>query len=300
MRIINRLNDLSQLLPKAFENNFSIDLFEFPDFGTSGHLPGTFRAVKLSCKKPSITTMQPPVRKTALTIIYAVTLSIAITLSSFQSRAFTAPDFNLITESATLYQAIDPNEHELPPYDLFNRALTGYQLLEKAKKLSTKGVLTLIDFRRSANEKRLWVIDLVHKKILFHTLTAHGRNTGDVFARNFSNTPNSNQSSLGFYVTGKTYIGKHGISLKLHGVENGINDKAEARAIVMHGATYVSESYIKQYGRLGRSFGCPAIPMALHKKIITEIAEGTCLFIFYPDPTYVSRTKFKDGLSMSL
>ncbi len=266
--------------------------------GTSFLMSGTFRRMKLSSIKQSLAIMQPPVRKTALRTIYAGALSIIIILSSFQSRAFT-PDFNLITEATTLYQAIDPNDHELPPYDLFNRAITGYQLLENAQKLSTKGILTLIDFRRSANEKRLWVIDLIQKKILFHTLTAHGRNTGDVFARNFSNIPNSNQSSLGFYVTGKTYIGKHGISLKLHGVENGINDKAESRAIVMHGAAYVSESYIKQYGRLGRSFGCPAIPMALHKKIITEIAEGTCLFIFYPDPTYVSRTKLKD-LSGSL
>ena len=140
----------------------------------------------------------------------------------------------------------------------------------------------------------MWVIDLKNKKLLFHTLTAHGKNSGDVFARNFSNTPNSNQSSLGFYVTGNTYHGKHGISLKLHGVESGINDKAEVRAIVMHGANYVSEAHIKQFGRLGRSFGCPAVPVELHKQIITEMANKTCLFIYYPDPNYTTSTKFQN------
>lgn len=191
----------------------------------------------------------------------------------------------------SLYQSIDFGDEEQPAYDLFLRGLAGFQELKKSNRLSDKEIITLIDFRKSANEKRLWVIDLKEKKVLFHSLVAHGRNSGDVFASKFSNQHESNQSSLGFYITGSTYIGKHGISLKLHGVEKGINDQAEARAVVMHGAEYVSEAYIKRVGRLGRSFGCPAVPMAIHKEMVTELAGGTCLFIFYPDQNYLSATR---------
>lgn len=225
-------------------------------------------------------------RPTARGVIYTS----AFSLLTFLLTAFNFPS-NEKDEAAALYQLIDLQGKEAPPFDVFSAGLAGYQELETQYNLAAKRILTLIDFRRSANEKRLWVIDLKNKKLLYHSLTAHGRNSGDIFARSFSNTPNSNQSSLGFYVTGKTYIGKHGISLKLHGVEAGINDNAEARAIVMHGADYVSESFIKTYGRLGRSFGCPAVPMALHKKIIPQLADGTCLFIFYPDPTYTSSSQ---------
>jgi hypothetical protein len=205
-------------------------------------------------------------------------------------------------EAAALFDAIDFGTFERPGFDIFFRALAGYNELKQAGKLSSKNLLTIVDFRMSANNKRLWVIDLSKKKALFHSLAAHGKNSGNVFARKFSNTPNSNQSSLGFYVTGKTYIGKHGISLKLHGMEKGINDMAEARAIVMHGADYVSESYVKKYGRLGRSFGCPAVPMGLHKKLIPLIADGTCLFMFSSDPAYLSASEFsqEDDLDLSL
>lgn len=196
------------------------------------------------------------------------------------------------TDEMALYKTIDFGNNERPQFDIFQRAFAGYLALQQSGKLSSKKILTIIDFRKSANEKRMWIIDVENKKVLFHSLTAHGRNTGNLFAEKFSNTPNSNQSSLGFYVTGQKYIGKHGISLKLHGVEKGINDMAEARAIVMHGADYVSESYIKKYGRLGRSFGCPAVPMELHKEIIPLLAGGTCLFIFYPDAQYLAKSKF--------
>jgi hypothetical protein len=198
------------------------------------------------------------------------------------------------TDEIALYKAIDFGVYERPQFDIFQRAFAGYLALQQSGKLSSKKILTIMDFRKSANEKRMWIIDLEKRKVLFHSLAAHGRNTGNLFAKKFSNTPNSNQSSLGFYVTGQKYIGKHGISLKLHGVEKGINDLAEARAIVMHGANYVSESYIKKYGRLGRSFGCPAVPMGLHKEIIPLLAGGTCLFIFYPDAQYLADSKFNN------
>lgn len=194
--------------------------------------------------------------------------------------------------TALLYQSIDFGGESKPDYDLFHRTMVGFYQLKHQDKLSNKDIVTIIDFTKSANEKRLWTIDLKNKKALYHSLVAHGRNSGDVYASKFSNTPNSNQSSLGFYVTGKTYIGKHGISLKLHGVESGINDKAESRAVVMHGADYVSETFIKKVGRLGRSFGCPAVPMNIHKEIILKLSEGTCLFIYYPDQGYLAKTRF--------
>lgn len=231
-------------------------------------------------------------RKTPSPYYYWVFLIVIITLTA-AGNATVRPHYNFDEGASVLYEAIEFNDAP-PPYDVFDRALSGYHKLKAAKLLSTKEILTIIDFRKSANERRMWVIDLKNKKLLFHSLTAHGKNSGDVFARYFSNTPNSNQSSLGFYVTGNTYLGKHGVSLKLHGVESGINDKAEVRAIVMHGANYVSESYITKFGRLGRSFGCPAVPVELHKQIITSLANKTCLFIYYPDPNYIANTQFKN------
>ncbi|HEX6224673.1 MAG TPA: murein L,D-transpeptidase catalytic domain family protein [Chryseolinea sp.] len=220
--------------------------------------------------------------------LVAILVSIAVknVNASFKRPA----DFD--TQVLTLFQKIKFNGTP-PPYDLFYRAFTGYSKLKKQNLLSAKEILTVIDFRISGNEKRLWVIDLKNETLLFHVLTAHGRNSGNVFAKTFSNTINSNQSSLGFYVTGNKYIGKHGISLKLRGVEKGINDNAEARAIVMHAADYVSESHIKKYGRLGRSFGCPAVPVDGHKEIIDTLSQGTCLFIYYPDTDYLTRTAIK-------
>jgi hypothetical protein len=194
--------------------------------------------------------------------------------------------------SITLYTSIDFGDADKPDFELFYKGLTGYFNLKESKNLaSDKEILTLIDFRKSGNEKRLWVIDIKNKRVLFHSLVAHGRNSGEVYPSKFSNVASSYQSSLGFYVTGNTYIGKHGISLKLHGVEQGINHLAEPRAIVMHGADYVSEEYIKKVGRLGRSYGCPAVPMDIHKEIVKELAGGTVLFIYYPDKDYMVKSK---------
>ena len=190
-----------------------------------------------------------------------------------------------------LYETIDFKNEERPSYSLFEKALNGYYHLKNSR-IANKSILTIIDFTRPSHLKRLWVIDVDRKLLLFHCLTAHGKNSGESMATSFSNTPNSNKSSLGFFVTGKTYIGKHGTSLKLKGLEPGINDQAEARAIVMHGADYVSEHYIKKYGRLGRSFGCPAVPHELHEKIIETVSNGSCLFIFHDSIDYNQASEF--------
>jgi len=134
----------------------------------------------------------------------------------------------------------------------------------------------------SSNSKRLWVIDLTTNKVLFNSLVAHGKNTGEEFASYFSNKAESFQSSLGFYATAEVYNGKHGMSLKLDGLQKGLNDKARERAVVVHGADYVSENFIKNHKRLGRSQGCPALPVELNEKIINVIKDKSCLFIYHP------------------
>ena len=172
----------------------------------------------------------------------------------------------------------------------FQLAVKGWLKL-KAKGHLTKDVISICDFTQSSNKKRLYVIDLAAGTLLFNTLVAHGKNTGDEFARYFSNNPSSLQSSLGFYVTKEAYTGSHGLGLKLMGIEPGFNDRAEERAIVMHGANYVCNEFIDQYGRLGKSWGCPAVPFGEHEQIINAIKDGSCLFIYFPDKAYLAASK---------
>lgn len=165
-------------------------------------------------------------------------------------------------------------------FPVFEKAITGFLNLKSENELNQdKDILTIVDFTKSSSTKRMWIIDLKNKELLLNTYVAHGQGSGADMATAFSNTEESHQSSLGFYVTNETYFGKHGLSLKLDGFDKGVNDLARNRAIVVHGASYVSESFIKQTGRLGRSFGCPAVPVELNDKIINIIKSKTCLFI---------------------
>lgn len=172
---------------------------------------------------------------------------------------------------------------------VFKRAYTGYQNFRNQGILSPeKQVLTVVDFTKPSSQKRMWIVDLAQNKVLYHNLVAHGRNTGNVIAEKFSNTLNSNMSSMGFYVTDKTYYGKHGLSLRLSGMDDAYNSKAMERAIVLHGADYVSDDFIRQYGRLGRSLGCPAVPRAISGDVINLIKDNTTLYIHSADKTYTS------------
>lgn len=143
-------------------------------------------------------------------------------------------------------------------------------------------VVTLIDFSLPSTAKRLWTINLITGEVLFNTYVAHGQNSGDNVANVFSNKPESHQSSLGFYLTDEIYVGKHGNSMRLKGLEKNINDKAWDRAIVVHGADYATDDFIHKHGRLGRSFGCPAIPPEITDKFIETVKEGSLLFIYHP------------------
>jgi hypothetical protein len=180
-----------------------------------------------------------------------------------------------------VYSSLQTNQFQLPNEECFAEALKGFYEL-KEKGLVKKDILTLVDFSLSSSAKRLWIIDLSTNQVLFQSLVAHGRNTGEEFANNFSNTPESFKSSLGFYATGEVYKGKHGISLKLDGLDKGLNDSARKRAVVIHGADYVSESFIRNHKRLGRSQGCPAVPVELASEIIATIKGQSCLYIYHP------------------
>lgn len=175
----------------------------------------------------------------------------------------------------------------IPPFEALNFALEGWEKLED--KLE-KPLLTIIDFSLPSTEKRLWVIDVEKKEILLNTVVSHGRNSGDLMANRFSNTPESFQSSLGFYKTAETYHGKHGYSLRLDGLEKGFNDLARSRAIVIHGADYAREEFAKATGRLGRSLGCPALPPELSAKVIDLIKDGSLIFIYGKDSNYLNQS----------
>lgn len=190
----------------------------------------------------------------------------------------------------SVYNTLNSNNFKLPELKTFSEALKGFYLL-KERGIIQKNILTLIDFSLSSNAKRLWVIDLTTNTILFNSLVAHGRNTGEEFASAFSNSNSSFKSSLGFYATGEIYQGKHGASLRLDGLENGVNDNARERGVVMHGADYVSESFIRGNKRLGRSQGCPAIPMELTDEIIQVIKDKSCLYIYHPSRSFAMEEK---------
>ncbi len=155
-------------------------------------------------------------------------------------------------------------------------------------------IVTIIDFSKPSTEKRLFILDLRNQQVLYQTFVAHGKNTGANMATKFSNNKGSNQSSLGLYRTGESYQGKHGYSLRLDGLEKGFNDHARSRAVVMHSANYVSEDFIKRHGRLGRSWGCPAVPVEISEEIIDLIKGGSCLYIYANDSNYIENSILAD------
>lgn len=174
---------------------------------------------------------------------------------------------------------------------VFDLAIKGLNKLDTIGKIQNRDIITIADYSQSSNQKRLYVIDLKNRKLLFNTYVAHGRNTGEEYARYFSNVEGSLKSSLGFFITNQPMIGAEtGFALLLRGMEKGINDNAEKRAIIMHAADYATERFINQHGRLGRSLGCPALPPDMNKPVIETIKGGSCLFIYHPDSNYLSQS----------
>jgi hypothetical protein len=181
-------------------------------------------------------------------------------------------------------------------WETFSKAWNGFARLTE-EGLIKNPLLSIVDMSQPSFKKRLYIIDMVANKLVINTLVAHGRNSGETMASNFSNKPESLQSSLGFYLTGETYEGNNGYSMRLKGLEKGFNDQAESRAIVMHGAPYVNESFAQKMGRIGRSWGCPAVSLAEHQQIINLIKNGSCLFVFAPQKQYLAHSVLAAGIA---
>ena len=198
-----------------------------------------------------------------------------------------------ITNGVSSYTAWNLGAYGLSQ-QAFELAEKGFRVLQERHLLRKTSLLTVVDYSQPSTRKRLYVIDMQRGKLLFHTLVAHGRNSGYNYASSFSNEESSLKSSLGFFITQGTYTGANGYSLKLKGCETGINDHAMERAIVVHGADYVSDDFIRSNGYLGRSYGCPAIPVKVHEQLINKIKNGSCMFLFYPEKTYLAQSKILD------
>ena len=200
----------------------------------------------------------------------------------------TAMNFN--DSVRALYHAIGLAKYNMK-LEVFRYGMMGYHSLLAQDKLSEKRVVSFIDFTLPSTEKRFYTIDLATREVLYHSLVSHGKNTGENMATSFSNVPHSNQSSMGFYLTGETYVGSKGYSMRLDGMDGAFNDNMRRRAVVMHDAKYVSEEWIRKYGRIGRSQGCPALPKQVAKKVIDTIKDKTMIFAYFNDSTYLSTSK---------
>jgi len=180
-------------------------------------------------------------------------------------------------------------------YDSMRLGRRGYHNLLKRGIVHKSNVLSICDFTQSSRHKRLYVIDVTHRKLIYNTFVAHGMNSGVEYATSFSNQPESFKSSLGFFLTNKSYVGRNGLSLKIIGLEKGYNDLAAKRNIVLHGADYIGNEYLANNGEMGRSLGCAAIPTQVNPKIIKSIKNGSALFMYYPAKKYLSSSSVING-----
>ena len=204
-----------------------------------------------------------------------------ITIKSEKFKSFTRDVYQNIS--------YEPNQDTIP-FEPFALAMRGFMHLKHTQELTDTQHITIIDFSKYCNKKRLWVLDLVHQKVKFNEWVAHGKRSGNDYATTFSNRHNSQKSSLGFYVTGGTYWGRNKFSLKLHGLEKSYNSNAFSRGIVIHGANYISNNIVSRNERIGRSFGCPAVSKSSNNKIINTIKGGSCLFIYHPTSYYLNNS----------
>lgn len=240
--------------------------------------------------------IHPGVKTVALSVLLLFPIQFIAALPAISSHHEVSEKKTIATPAYNggsfdvLYNDLQLADLELSQ-DAFNLAVRGFRKMMSLGTLQNTDILSIVDFSLPSNKKRLFVIDVTNGKLLFNTYVAHGRNSGKDIANSFSNRANSFKSSLGFYVTGDTYMGDNGYSLRLQGKEKGINDNAYKRKIVMHGASYVSEASIEENGGfLGRSLGCPAVPEELSKDIIDTIQNGSCLFIYKPNKQYIAKS----------
>jgi len=200
----------------------------------------------------------------------------------------------VINQAVTIYSSMKLVNQGLDE-KAFEYAWRGYHNMLKKGLIHKRTVLSICDFSQSCCSKRMYVIDVQHRKLLYRTYVAHGQNSGEEYATTFSNEPESFKSSLGFYVTDRVYYGRNGLSLRLNGVDSGYNDLALKRKIVLHGSTYVGDKYMENFGTLGTSLGCPALPSAMSSRIIRSVKNGSCLFIYHPTQQYLENSAIING-----
>jgi L,D-transpeptidase catalytic domain len=208
--------------------------------------------------------------------------------------ASSSADLAATEEAAVLYDSLHLNQAGLSMQAL-QYAIKGFNYLQKTGVLLKTDILSICDFSQSSKNKRLYIIDVETRKLILNTYVAHGRNSGGEYAYSFSNSPESLKSSLGFYITRNTYRGCHGLALRIEGLEEGFNDKADKRNIVVHGSQYVGPNFLRNNPFIGRSFGCPAVPLRQTRLVINTIKNGTCLFIYHPTEKYLKESKILNG-----
>src|SRR5579863_4573729 len=218
----------------------------------------------------------------------ATTHSVAITHLS-KAAALRAEKRMILATATSIYEEMSLEDSGLSR-QAFETAWTGYYKLKKHGRLRRTNILSIADFSQSSSNQRLYVIDVRNRRLLYRTYVAHGINYGQEYANAFSNKMESCKSSLGFYITTGTYTGFNGLSLRIEGMDKGFNDNAAQRAIVIHGATYVSERILHKYGVMGTTFGCPAIPDDMTTQIIPVVKGGTCFYIYYPSKKYLAQS----------
>lgn len=208
-----------------------------------------------------------------------------ISIPSESISDFPIEKLSVEEEISQLYTIFSEKNTNVPNLESFKNGMLGYYKLAEENMIK-KEILTIIDFTLSSKEKRMWVLDMASQKVLIHSVVSHGKNTGGEYATKFSNKVNSLQSSLGFFITGETYIGGNGLSLFIDGMEEEFNSKARERYVVIHGADYANPEFMNRIGMLGRSYGCPAVPTAITKEFIDTIKGNSVLYIHSNDEAY--------------
>ncbi len=220
----------------------------------------------------------------------ALSLSVAVGLICFEARTSASARTTIATARA--FASVPTLNNQV-----LQLALNAATCAREAGVVSNDRLLTVIDYSKASTQPRLWVLDLDAQRVLFEELVAHGQGSGDNYPTKFSNEDGTHQTSLGLFRTADTYVGTNGYSLRLDGLEPGVNDRARERAIVVHGAPYVNAAMSRTLGRLGRSWGCPALRPAIARTLIDTIKEGSLVFAYYPDQQWLQGSRFLHSCS---
>lgn len=252
----------------------------------------------ITMRRTNKTTKIINTRVVALLLMLILSSLAVVIHSTAQAFSLLAPNtasptyININSSDLAEYMRTFSSQNRMLKPEVLNLALHAYSTAQQQGVPIRKPIITIIDYSLESTVKRLWVLDLAHRRVLFNTLVAHGKYSGDKYATNFSDDMGSLQSSLGLFVTGDTYDGHNGYTLKVKGLEQGFNANAEERHIVIHGAWYVNEQLAKLKGRIGRSWGCPALEPRVAAPVINTIKDGTLVFAYYPSTKWLQESKF--------